>query len=1252
MSIQKFNTIVSALCEYATKQPDQVVFTFLTEESEQSLTYRDLDRKARAIAAALWSTADFGERAILLYPQGLDFIAAFLGCLYAGIVAVPTPLPALTTSNKARSKRIWERLQAVVSDAQARLVLTTSECMPQLQRMAAQFEMMSDTLWLASDTAPEAENWQGQRISDDGLAFLQYTSGSTTFPKGVMVRHRHLTWQLACYAQACAFEHDSVCCSWLPHFHDLGLVEGILLPLYAGIPCYLLDALSFIKRPILWLRAISRYRVTHSPAPNFAYDLCERRIADEGRQGLDLSCWQIAHVGAEPVRKDTLLRFAQAFQSVGFSAQTFCPGYGLAEATLIATVTRRHCGPLFRTLDREALSQNRVVAAETGLVVTGCGTAIGGQIVIVAPEKLTLCAANEIGEIWIAGGSVASGYWNRNEETIKSFHARLQGPDADAKPFLRTGDLGFIDHSELFITGRLKDLIIYHGHNYYPHDIEATVHLSHPEVQHQISTVFSIDRDAEEHLVIVQEVEHTPDNPDAILIAIKNEVAREHGLPVYAVVLAPKGSIAKTTSGKIQRNTTRTAFLEGRLPSIKTWNRDMPFRPDLIAGAISVSVLPQNPWELQLIELWQKILGVSPIGTDHNFFDLGGNSVQAANMITEVEALCHQVLPLSVLIEAPTICQLAARLQASDWSPSWRSLVPLKPNGTKTPFFYVHGVSGHVVMFANLARYFDPERPFYGLQSVGLDGKKTPFDKIEDMAAHYIREIQTIQPQGPYCIGGRCFGGIVAVEMACQLVEQNQSVGLLAAVETSITVTAPILQRINRELELLSSRQAEVFLNVRNTNRKAQAQYTPRIYRGRTAYCAAEGTAESAEMPRDWTSLLRYWKHWLKGPMEIYSLPGDHLSLDYEPHVKILAHCLGECLNRAEQEPEPTNSAQTAELPMVLTRASSHSASPAHGGFKVTALLAVRNGQMYLARCLEHLVSQGVEVFVIDNDSTDNSLEIALNFLGRGVVRIDRLPYEGYFDLTKILLYKEQLATEIDSDWFMHCDVDEIHQAPKPYATLLEGIRDADAQGCNTINFDEFAFMPANQDEDFTGRDYVAEMRSYYFFEPQPPHLMRAWKKLPRIDLHTNAGHIILTTDCKVFAAPFILRHYICLSYAHVVKKYTAMVYSPDTIKKGWSHDRRSFTADALRIVPREELKTLDASATNWDKSSPQKVHRFFGHMVKEQKVQQPLVETCLQKTHKRHELSIVTVSRRFLTYRKIFLPLKKIGNYSAAPWQ
>jgi acyl transferase domain-containing protein/acyl-CoA synthetase (AMP-forming)/AMP-acid ligase II/acyl carrier protein len=584
-------TLTALLQTRAAEQPNDVGYAFLSdgETIRDRLTYAELDRRARQVAGLLRAHAACGKPVLLLYPPGLDYIAAFFGCLYAGAIAVPAYPP--------HRNRSLDRLRSIVGDAGAHTVLCTVAVRDSIERLSAEAPDLHALDWLATD-APEAldvELYCSEAATPDQIAFLQYTSGSTSAPKGVMLSHGNLCHNARLIWEGFQFDEKSVSVFWLPLYHDMGLIGGVLQPLHIGRTSHLMAPATFLASPIRWLRAISTFGATISGAPNFAYDLCAK-VPVEQRTGLDLSRWRVAFNGAEPIRAETLERFAAAYGPYGFRPAAAYPCYGLAESTLIVTGGRHERPPVKLSVSRSALEQHRATAITAddpdARILVGCGRPLLDQrVAIVDPETLTPCPADEPGEIWIAGPSVAQGYWQRPEESDRSFRAHTVGGDG---PFLRTGDLGFLHDEELYVTGRIKDLIILRGRNLYPQDVEQSAEASHSALRNGCGAAFAVETDGEERLIYVSELERTERTTPAVEIAatVTRAVIEAHEVPVDAVVLLKPGSIPKTSSGKIQRHACKAGYLAGTLDVIATWQRPAEIEE---ASVISVVALPGGP---------------------------------------------------------------------------------------------------------------------------------------------------------------------------------------------------------------------------------------------------------------------------------------------------------------------------------------------------------------------------------------------------------------------------------------------------------------------------------------------------------------------------------------------------------------------------------------------------------------------------------------------------------------------------------
>jgi len=596
-------TLVSILRSRANRNPDRRVFTFLErgEREQASLTFGGLDRRARAIANRLTSLQAKGERVVLLYPPGLEFIASFFGCLYAGAIAVPGYPPTRGHNHS--------RLLALIRDAGAKFVLTVSDSVNALQHLLGDLIRDRAVTLLASDQVADAEaiGWAPIEIGRDAVAYIQYTSGSTSTPRGVRVRHGNLMHNQCMIGRAFGLSEGLNLVSWLPLFHDMGLVGIVEHAVYGGLNAVLMSPLEFIHRPIRWLRAISRYNAHTSGGPNFGYDLCVKRIKPDDLTGLDLSCWKVAFNGSEPVRAETMERFAAKFSNCGFKSSSFFPCYGLAEATLFVSGRVATGTPVVRTVNSAALEAGRFeespVESSGSRRIVSCGKGEADQqIRIVDPQTGTICPAGTVGEIWVSGSHIAQGYWGRAEESANVFQARLA--DTGEGPFLRTGDLGCLVDGELFVTGRLKDLIIICGRNHYPHDIEGTVAASHSALAGSCNAAFVVEVDGqEEALVVVQEVRRStsPAQAKEICAAIRQALSENHAINPHRLVLVDANTIPKTSSGKIRRFACRAAFVDGTLPVFKS-------RQSASEAALPTSVVNPMSISTNVVERYQAAL--------------------------------------------------------------------------------------------------------------------------------------------------------------------------------------------------------------------------------------------------------------------------------------------------------------------------------------------------------------------------------------------------------------------------------------------------------------------------------------------------------------------------------------------------------------------------------------------------------------------------------------------------------------------
>ncbi|MEK2606905.1 beta-ketoacyl synthase N-terminal-like domain-containing protein [Burkholderia arboris] len=745
----KFRTVTEILQFRGKVEPEKTAFIFLDNgESELArLTYGDLDKRARGIAASLQEIAQPGDRVLLVYPPGLEFICAWVGCLYAGLIGVPAYPP--------RRNRPADRLKSIVADAGPVVALTDAATLGGIAHRADGYSDTLELRILATDRGFDApaEQWRAPDITPQTLALLQYTSGSTGTPKGVMISHANILSNMAVIAEASDADASAVFVSWLPVFHDMGFFGKVLLPIYLGVLSVLMAPAAFVQKPHRWLTAITKYRGTHCAAPDFAYDLCARKISDEAREQLDLSSWRVAFNGAEPVRAESVARFSRAFASRGFHAETMRPVYGMAEATLFISGQPARSQPLVADFDADDLAQGVATRSAHGKrhALVSCGRAWAGhRLQIVNPETGQRCPPGRIGEIWLTGTSVGVGYWNRAEETERTFRARLDGDDAR---YLRTGDLGFVDGEHLFVTGRLKDLIIVAGRNHYPQDLEQSAEASHPALAPAASAAFSINVDNVERVVVAAEVRRealATLNAEAVAAAIRRQLAEVHDVDLYAAILLKPATILRTSSGKIQRSRIRQAFVDEQgLAIAGEWRRSFSREAARPATAVrGTQELVQ--W---CIERVAHLSGIAPgkLDPDAPFSTFGLDSKDAILLSGELQDWLGQPVSPTVVYDFPSIALLARHFcgaghAASDDAPvaAARTDIAIVGMGCRFPgardpdAFWQRLLAGHDAVGASNARAG-------GLPTTGL------LDQVDQFDAEFFgisaREAETMDPQ-------------------------------------------------------------------------------------------------------------------------------------------------------------------------------------------------------------------------------------------------------------------------------------------------------------------------------------------------------------------------------------------------------------------------------------------------------------------------------------------------------------------------
>ncbi|MHB2155572.1 amino acid adenylation domain-containing protein [Calditrichota bacterium GD2] len=719
---KEIKTLVELLRWRAQTQPDKRAYTYLKDGKKSiEMTYGELDARARALAATLQKKGLEGHRALLLYPPGLDYIVGFFGCLYANVIAVPAYPP-----DPNRLNRSLPRLQAIVNDSKSTIALTTDSILYMIRMMrmgnkigntlgrmpflrkfrttmryfsssksgVAESHSLGDLEWLSADKVPTSlgDDWYEPAVTEDTIAFLQYTSGSTGDPKGVILTHYNLLANSKIIYDLMQYPKNGEGVFWIPIYHDMGLIGGVLQPLYGEVPSTLMSPITFLQHPLRWIEAmnnISKDKVVGTAAPNFAYELCIKKATPEKIKHFDLSNWFVALNGAEPVRPSTIDRFTEIFGKVGFKKEAFFPAYGLAEATLMVTGSKKDEGPVYLHVDKYAFKKNKIleVPAEDEnsqtLISSGYSHPLQ-KVAIVNPDTFEECKPGEIGEIWVKGPSVSPGYYDRPKETEETFHNYIKG--SNEGPFLRTGDLGFLTEGRLFVTGRVKDLIIIRGTNHYPQDIEATVEAAHPLIRQGCSAAFTIDENGQEELVIVAEVRQSKNaNFGEAIDAIRQAVIENHDLQTYAVVLIKARTINKTSSGKIQRRANKEDFLNNNLQVVAEWRSQtsyMPATPVDQKGEASAPTIEETlksaaakDEKVKAIETWlvrhlAENLGMpeSQIDIRAPFISFGLDSAQAVGLAGDLEDFVGRTLPPTLIWDYPTIEELARYLAQEEIS--------------------------------------------------------------------------------------------------------------------------------------------------------------------------------------------------------------------------------------------------------------------------------------------------------------------------------------------------------------------------------------------------------------------------------------------------------------------------------------------------------------------------------------------------------------------------------------------------------
>ncbi len=671
-NVSKERTLVHLFTRHLKQSPNKVLYRFLKngEDEVDTRTFQELFDRSMIIASHISKQTKPGDRALLLYPSGLDFVDAFFGCLLAGVIAVPAFPP--------QGKRRVGRLEKIVSDCKADLVLSIQDI---YEKSNTWFDdkVISTSNWIQTDGIEGLLDHELPEITPETIAFLQYTSGSTGDPKGVIVDHSNLIHNSRLIQDSCNHTQESKEVSWLPIYHDLGLIGNIIQAFYVGFELIIMPPIAFIQKPVRWLKAISSYKGTTSGGPNFAYDLCLNSIQQSELKDIDLSSWQVAFNGAEPIRSETLKKFSNFFKDYGFRDTAIFPCYGMAETTLMVSGTQINEQPSIIDVNKENFNIGKIEISHNdkennnSIKLVSSGLVLGDlKVKIVNPETKKICKKGEIGEIWINGGSVAKGYWDREELSAETFSVYTNYANGKINrkkgSYLRTGDTGFFHQNELFISGRLKEMMIFNGVNYYPQDIERIVQNEHPDLQNNAGVALSTTINGKEELVIVQEVKRTSiRNYDfkSIVKRICDSVYEEHQLSVYAIVLVSPGRIPKTSSGKIQRVATKISFENDTIEGVLD---------DWTAGAIkdkpskevkTATIANKSLEEKDIIKWLQNAIGEelnitpSQIETNRSFSELGFKSLHSIRLSGKLSEYINKEISPTLFYNYPNIERLS-----------------------------------------------------------------------------------------------------------------------------------------------------------------------------------------------------------------------------------------------------------------------------------------------------------------------------------------------------------------------------------------------------------------------------------------------------------------------------------------------------------------------------------------------------------------------------------------------------------------
>ncbi len=776
------------------KTPDAIAFYFVEPDLPvpKTVTFQELHEKAEAIAGYLQSKLKFGETVLLVYAPGIDFISAMLGCFYAGIIAVPTYPPT--------NIKLIEIAKKIIKDCSPSLILSTTNIVKKVSKLkvlntiekflplkivfpawSAHHEFNFANLdWIGTDNLPHVQ-YRPIQIQEEHVAYLQYTSGTTGSPKGVMISHNNLIANIKIIHDAFAADEKSLGVSWLPPYHDMGLIGHIISPIIIGAHSILMSPISFLKNPFFWLETINRYKAAISGGPNFAYEYCVKKITKEQKTKLDLSCWDVAYCGAEVISKSTLDNFYQAFKSCGFKKKAFATCYGLAEATLCVSVAKKQKGYKSILVAGEKLKKHRIEMVDNQEMNASYLVSSGipkQKIVIVNPDTRQLSDPNDVGEIWVTGSSVTLGYWKNPTLTKDIFQAHLINDEKTA--YMRTGDLGFMYEQELYVTGRIKDVIIIRGKNYYPQDIENSVVESHPALRRGCCAAFSVLKENIEQVAILCEVEKLSNYND-IIHAITKSIARDYQLAIATIVLIRTKTLPKTTSGKIQRSLAREQLLSNKLSSLFVWTANQT------CVSKAVTSKKSKGYNFEIIRDWlvntiANRLNISPesINIDSSFSEFGIDSVAVVELSTQFEEEFHITLDINYFWDFSTINQLSNFLAETQIVPAKEKINQVEilgekgifHKGGKTGVLIIHGLTGTPGEVSRLAYHLSKENFTIALPQ--LAGHCSTFDALkktnsDDWYASILKAFNLLQQ---HCtkifVVGLSAGSLLGLKLAAE----------------------------------------------------------------------------------------------------------------------------------------------------------------------------------------------------------------------------------------------------------------------------------------------------------------------------------------------------------------------------------------------------------------------------------------------------------------------------------------------------